>query len=91
MLARILEGVDVPTDESVIGAKDSGCFLHESVGALPCVCVVEDVDERIVGEGSADLYDRVVQNPNVITSNEGGSVTSALCSTGELEGAYASH
>ncbi len=90
-LAWIVEGMDVPTDEGIIGPKDSRRFLYESVGALPCVCVVEDVDESIVGEGNSDLYDRVIQNTNVISSNEGRVVTSALYSTGELEGTYVSH
>lgn len=51
----IVEGMDVPTDEGIIGAKDAGCFLHESVGALPGVRIVEDVNESVVGEENADL------------------------------------
>jgi hypothetical protein len=91
VLGWIVEGVDVPTDEGVIGAKDPGPFLHESVGALPGVCVVEDVDEGIVGEDNADLYDCVVQDLNIVRGNEGRAITSALDVTGELERAYASH
>jgi len=89
--AWVIEGMDVPTDKSVISAKHSGRFLYESVRALSCISVEKDVDESIVGQDDLDFYYRVVQNLNVVGGNEVRPVAGTLYSTGKFERAYMSH
>lgn len=85
MLTWIFEGVDMPTDKGIVSPEDPCCLFYESVRALTCIGVVEDVDEGIVGQNDPDLYDRIVEDLNMVSSDEIKSVTSILDATCKLK------
>ena len=91
VLIGIVKRMNVPTDEGVIGAKDSCRFLYKSVRAFPCIRVVEDVDEGIVGQDDPNLHYSIIQNPNVVGCNQVRPIAGILYGAGECNWAQVSH
>lgn len=91
VLGWLIERVDMPTDEGVISTKDSNRFFYKSVRVLPCVCVVKDVDEGIVGQDNPNFYYCIIQNLNVVGGDEVRAIAGVLYGTGERDRAYVSH
>jgi len=60
MLAGIIKRMDVPTDESIVGTKDSGSILNESIRAIPSIRIVENVNECFIDQNDTNLYHRII-------------------------------
>ncbi len=60
MLAGIIKRMDVPTDESIVGAKDSGSIFNESIRAIPSIRIVENVNEWFIDQNDTNLYHRII-------------------------------
>lgn len=91
VLAGVVERVNMPTYEGIVGAKDPCSSLYEGEGALGGVGIVEDVDECAVSEDHAYLDDGVVENLNVVGEDKLRSVAGFLDNSSELERTQVSH